>query len=156
MLPCVLIVPPGRAPQGIPVVGTTLLPLAMLGIASSSKHVRLLLVGPCVVLVAALSLSAHKEYRFILPVLPVMAALAGAGLDTVKVRSLLLVLASAAAYTCGLWQNYELGSTPSSSWLRRRAVVVTLSVAIAVNGGLLAYFGGVHQVRRCSGSVATL
>ena len=66
--------------QGLPVVATTLLVPATVGVVVTAAPAVRHLAALAAWIVAAYSALAHKEFRFIAPVVPLVAVLGGAGL----------------------------------------------------------------------------
>ena len=74
------------ASQGVPTIGATLLPAAALGLARAEGFGRRALGGAALWLVAVCSLQGHKEFRFIMPVLPALCVYAAHCVATLKAR----------------------------------------------------------------------
>mmetsp|Transcript_43448 Transcript_43448/g.82910 ORF Transcript_43448/g.82910 Transcript_43448/m.82910 type:complete len:586 (-) Transcript_43448:188-1945(-) len=86
--------------QGIPSVTLTLLPLVLVGIWQANSHGQRLFAWLAAWFVAVHSFIPHKEFRFLLPVLPLLLMYAGRALATVQPA----------------WTNH---SAPGAGWQRR-------------------------------------
>ncbi|KAJ3066462.1 hypothetical protein HDU98_010202 [Podochytrium sp. JEL0797] len=106
--------------QGIPIVLFTFIPLTVytLSYNNSIHHVRGVMVFTTVVY----SLIAHKEFRFIMPLLPLALCAAGNSLYELQVRS--------SSVTSGWGQH----------WFR-----IVLSIVVLTNAMAAFYLGSVHQ-----------
>jgi phosphatidylinositol glycan class B len=74
------------ASQGLPTIGATLVPLAALGLARARGAGRRVLGGAALWLVAVCSLQGHKEFRFIMPVMPALCVYAAHCAATLATR----------------------------------------------------------------------
>ncbi|KAJ3323239.1 hypothetical protein HDV06_002006 [Boothiomyces sp. JEL0866] len=70
--------------QGIPLVVFTFLPFAIYGVSKLRSFEKKNIFYMCIFVCLALSLQAHKEFRFLMPILPPMMVYAGRGLHYIQ------------------------------------------------------------------------
>lgn len=149
--------------DGLPAVCGPALPLVALGASKlATRRERALLGGVVAANVAALSAAAHKEHRFLLPLVPLLSILAGRGLHALQQAS-----QGAAAVVAGLGISPRLpnmapptaamggaagagaGAGGGLHLLRARCCRWSYAAALAAYGlaslAAVAYFNGVHQ-----------
>lgn len=136
------------ATSGLPQALFTLAPLAATGVRACPLRARRRLLALVFAPLAALSLCAHKEVRFVQPLMPALCVLAGVGMESVARarggRALSSMVAAVALSNAAL--ALYLGSVHQSGQTR----VVTDVLAPMAHAGELP--GGVHFLTACYSS----
>ncbi|KAI8828672.1 Alg9-like mannosyltransferase family-domain-containing protein [Chytriomyces cf. hyalinus JEL632] len=136
--------------QGIPIVLFTFIPATAWTLWSRTrggpKHVRGVIVGTVVVY----SVIAHKEFRFVMPLLPLALAAAGNALYHLQVYSQTAVddktpTATADANSVAVGKKGTRSGKPKTSWMRRVAFRAALGGLVVSNAIAAFYLGVVHQ-----------
>ncbi|KAJ3224654.1 glycosylphosphatidylinositol anchor biosynthesis [Chytriomyces hyalinus] len=130
--------------QGIPIVLFTFIPATAWTLLRSSegpKHVRGVIVGTVVVY----SLIRHKEFRFVMPLLPVALAAAGNALYHLQMYSKTVDDEKTDANSKAVRKKEIRSGKSKTSWMRRVAFRAALGGLIVSNAIAAFYLGVVHQ-----------
>ena len=123
--------------QGLPAVFGGLVPTVALGgywAVKNRPKVARVFVSIMVFVTVALSMTAHKEFRFVLPLLPLACVLSGYALDVIETATGSVSAESNSARTA---------NTLAHTW--RRAFVAILICALALNAVVAGFVSLVHQ-----------
>ncbi|KAI8905543.1 Alg9-like mannosyltransferase family-domain-containing protein [Gorgonomyces haynaldii] len=121
---------------GLPVVLLTMLPIVAYGVLKTNDRHKLLYFNTCVFVVCVLSLLGHKEFRFLMPIVPLCLVYGGYGMHNLKLqdqkrnrtgtssllnRVILLLLLTHLPLMYYTTRVHKRGQVQVTGWLRKEA-----------------------------------